>query len=187
MYELFILGKLMHRPMHPYLLQAIINAALGPFRHMSWGTLYPLIRKLEQAGLIVVQGGVSKDRRGTKTYRTTPAGRARFLELMRKTGDHDTDYRDVFRVKLSGFGHLGEKDQLLILEDHRATLANIAMHSAAMADHVAKDGDLAPAEKPYVLKAIDHQQRLAECEIAWVDSLLDQQHRSGKRRKRSTE
>ena len=88
MYELFILGKLMHRPMHGYLIQSIIiNAALGPFRKLSWGTLYPLLRKLKQSGLIAVQDGKSSDQRGTKYYRTTPRGRTRFFELMRTAAD----------------------------------------------------------------------------------------------------
>jgi len=180
MYELFILGKLMHRPMHGYLLQSTINAALGPFRHLSWGTLYPLMRKLEHVGLIEAQPGASTDARRTKKYRVTPAGRARFLELMRRTAEHDVDYRDVFRVKLSSFGHLDKEDQQSILEDYQAYLVKIEMHTAEMADAVTSADVLAAAEKPFVLKAIDHQRKLAECEIAWVDSLIDQYHRSDK-------
>lgn len=172
MYELFILGKLMHRPMHGYLLQSIINAALGPFRRLGWGTLYPLLRKLEQAGLIAVQGGKSDDQRGTKNYRTTPRGQARFFELMRSAGERDTERRDLFRVKLSNFGHIGRKDQLSILEDYRADLAAIVKHSEAMAGEVLNAPGLAAAERPYVLKAIDHQRHLAASEFTWVDALI---------------
>lgn len=179
MYELFILGKLMHRPMHGYLLQSIVNAAMGPFRQMSWGTLYPLLRRLEQAGWLAVQSGDSSDGRGVKNYRTTPAGRARFRHLIRKTGDYDSGYRDLFRVKLSNFGHLGKKDRRLILADYRAYLAGIAAHSEAMAKEVLNAAGLAERERPYVLKAIDHQAHLAKCELAWVDSLTAKGEESG--------
>jgi DNA-binding PadR family transcriptional regulator len=109
MYELFILEKLMHRPMHGYLLQSIINAALGPFRRVSWGTLYPLLRRLEQAGFIAVEANKSSDGRRTTNYRIMRLGRLRFFEPMRATGDQGADYRDLFRVKLSNFGHVGKR------------------------------------------------------------------------------
>jgi DNA-binding PadR family transcriptional regulator len=172
MYELFILGKLMHRPMHGYLIQSIINAALGPFRRLSWGTLYPLLRKLEHGGLIAVQGGKSGDRRGTRNYQTTTRGKARFFELMRLPMEHETESRDLFRVKLSNFGHIGSKDRRLILADYRTNLAAIVRHSEAMAGEVMKAPGLAAAERPYVLKAIDHQRNIAASEITWVDALI---------------
>lgn len=174
MYELFILGKLMHRPIHGYLLQSIINAALGPFRRLSWGTLYPLLRKLEQDGLIAVQGEKSSDRRRTKNYRTTPRGRARFFALMRSASEHDTAYRDLFRVKLSNFGHIGREDQQLILVEYRKHMEAIVRHSEAKEDEVLNAPGLAAAERPYVLKAIDHQRHLAISEITWVDALIQE-------------
>jgi DNA-binding PadR family transcriptional regulator len=179
MYELFILGKLIHRPMHGYLLQSIINAALGPFRRMSWGTLYPLLRKLEEGGSIAAHGRKLSDRRGTKNYRTTPRGRARFLELMRSAGERDTDNRDLFRIKLSNFGHLGIDDQRAILDDYRAYLAEIVRHSDAMSGEVLRAPGMTSAERPYVLKAIDHQRHLAASEIEWLDALI--QETGGKR------
>jgi DNA-binding PadR family transcriptional regulator len=171
MYELFILGKLMHRPMHGYLLQSIINAALGPFRRVSWGTLYPLLRRLEQAGLIAVEANKSSDGRRTTNYRIMRLGRIRFFELMRATGDQGADYRDLFRVKLSNFGHVGEEDRRSILADYRAFVARIVTHAEAMSDEVIHGPGLAPAERPYVLQAIDHQRHLAASEIAWLERL----------------
>ena len=169
MYELFILGKLMHRPMHGYVLQSIMNAALGPFRRVSWGTLYPLLRKLEHDGLIAVQPGRSNDGRGIKNYRTTSRGRDRFFEIMRAPGDRDGGYRDLFRVKLSNFGHLAKQDQLSILDDYRVFPAAIVAHCDAMSVAVMNAPGLDVAERPHVLKAIEHQRHLAACEIAWLD------------------
>jgi DNA-binding PadR family transcriptional regulator len=172
MYELFVLGKLLHRPMHGYMLQSIINAAVGPFRRLSWGTLYPLLRKLEQKGLITQPGGESNDGRGTKNYRTTPLGRKRFLELMQSLPDRDTEHRDLFRVKLSNFGHVAIEEQRRILTDYRAYVAAIAAHSEAMTAEVRKALGLTAVERPHVLNAIEHQRHLAACEVAWVDKLI---------------
>src|SRR5258706_7725123 len=53
MYELFVLGELMDGPHHGYSLREILSRMLGPFRQISWGVLYPLIRQLEREGLIL--------------------------------------------------------------------------------------------------------------------------------------
>jgi hypothetical protein len=58
----------------------------------------------------------------------------------------------------------------LILEDYRAFLAQIAMHSEVMTDHIRQAADLARDEQRYVLPALKHQNQAAEFEIAWVDS-----------------
>ena len=44
-YELFVLGELMDGPHHGYELREILSRMMGPFRHISWGVLYPLIRQ----------------------------------------------------------------------------------------------------------------------------------------------
>jgi len=172
MYELFILGKLMHRPMHGYLLQAIINAALGPHRRLSWGTLYPLLRRLEQGGFITVRGSNSRDGRGTKTYRITARGRQRFFILMRSGAESDSEFRGLFRIRLANFGHLGTADRVAVLEEYRKFLAALVSHSEAMAAAVLNAPGMAPVERPYVLQAIDHQRHLAASEIAWLDELI---------------
>jgi hypothetical protein len=86
-------------------------------------------------------------------------------------GDRDGDYRDLFRLKLSNFGHIGKDDQCSVVADCRAFLVTIVTHSDAMSGDVINAPDLAAAERPYVLKAIDHQRHLAACEIAWLDRL----------------
>src|SRR5258708_18073531 len=89
-YELFVLGELMDGPHHGYQLREILSNMLGPFRQMSWGVLYPLIRQLEHEGLIVAdigantehrEGNASSDRQ-RKQYRLTETGRERFHALM---------------------------------------------------------------------------------------------------------
>ena len=76
MYELFILGELMDQPMHGYLLREIINLAIGPLRQMSWGALYPLLRRLEADALIEQSPEPSgSGDRPRKIYRITSAGR----------------------------------------------------------------------------------------------------------------
>jgi hypothetical protein len=50
--------------------------------------------------------------------------------------------------------------------------AQVLVCDAAMAAAVVKASGMAPVERPYVLKAIDHQRHLAASEIAWLDDLI---------------
>ena len=44
--EFAVLGLLHESPMHGYELRKRLNAALGVFRALSYGTLYPCLREL---------------------------------------------------------------------------------------------------------------------------------------------
>src|SRR6266581_2037840 len=122
-YELFVLGELTGSPQYGYKLHGIIQRILGPFHRLSWGTLYPLIRRLEQQGLITSEielrdttqeeGGQSR-----KIYRLTENGRARFFALMLDPGEYNADYEDLFAVKLYRFSLLTSAQQLVVLQQY---------------------------------------------------------------------
>jgi DNA-binding PadR family transcriptional regulator len=129
MYELFVLGELMDGPHYGYLLREILGRLLGPFRHISWGVLYPLIRHLEREGLIVpdekTDAGRSESIQGNrqrKQYRITETGKRRFLALMLETGDYTADYPELFLIKLNNLDHLTNEQQLVLLWHHREYL-----------------------------------------------------------------
>src|SRR6476646_9016633 len=120
MYELFVLGELLNKPVHGYLLNQIVQKAIGPIRQMSWGALYPLLRRLEQQGLIrrEASGGEGGERE-KKIYRITPAGEARFRQLMAEPGAYDADYPDLFTLKMSKFQHVDRDVQMAIVQHYR--------------------------------------------------------------------
>jgi DNA-binding PadR family transcriptional regulator len=172
MYELFILSKLMHRPMHGYLIHAILNSAVGPFRQVSWGTLYPLMKKLENSGLIVAVDEEAEDARGKKRYRTTEAGRRRLFELLSRRGDFDSDSPDLFSLKVGCFGHLDLEERQLVLKDYRDYAARVLAHSEEMTARVEGETNLPAEERRFALLALDHKRAVAEAELHWIDALL---------------
>ena len=50
--ELAVLGLLQESPMHGYELRKRLHAVLGPFRALSYGSLYPALRDLVTRGYI---------------------------------------------------------------------------------------------------------------------------------------
>ncbi len=172
MYELFILSKLMHRPMHGYLIQSILNSAIGPVRRMSWGTLYPLMKRLEENGYILAVEEAKDDPRGKKRYLTTDKGRIRFLELMNEPSEPNANSADLFRIKVGCFGHLDSKAQKRIVKDYRSSLVQVVSHSESMTERVTGETNLSAHERRFALLALDHQKAVAESEIRWLDSVF---------------
>lgn len=172
MYELFILSKLLHRPMHGYLIHTILNFAIGPSHRLSWGTLYPLIKKLERNGCIVALDRGKDDPRGKVRYRATEVGRIRLLELLNGSGENNAHSRDLFRIKLGCFGHLGTASRIAILKDYRSHLDHVLEHSNSMIDRVEQESNLPPEEKTFALLGLEHQKTVTQFEAKWIDSLL---------------
>ena len=70
MLELPVLGLLKERAMHGYELRKQLGAMLGPFWQVSWGSLYPTLRRLAKAGAVAKLDSPKPVRRTTKSTRT---------------------------------------------------------------------------------------------------------------------
>src|SRR5207249_6628937 len=88
MLELAILGLLKERPMHGYQLSRELGQSLGGFWRVSYGSLYPSLRRLEREGAVE---GVPGDpaspttTRRKNVYRVTEKGEKLFFELLQET------------------------------------------------------------------------------------------------------
>ena len=69
MLELPVLGLLKERDMHGYELRKQLGAMLGPFWQVSWGSLYPTLRRLAKAGAVAKLDAPKPARRATKSTR----------------------------------------------------------------------------------------------------------------------
>ena len=125
MLELAILGLLQESPMHGYELRRRLNAALGAFRALSFGTLYPCLKALLDSGLIVEDTAVPPDgtwsRRARRVYRITAEGKEQFQTLMEHTGPMTWE-DDTFDVHFAFFGRASGDVRLRILEGRRSRL-----------------------------------------------------------------
>jgi DNA-binding PadR family transcriptional regulator len=118
--ELAILGLLLESPMHGYELRKRLTGLLGAFRAVSYGSLYPALRRMQADGLIAEdaapEGAVL--RRARRVYQLTDAGRQRFTELVADTGPQNyTD--DGFGVHLAFFNRTPAAARMRILEGRR--------------------------------------------------------------------
>jgi DNA-binding PadR family transcriptional regulator len=122
--ELAILGLLQEAPVHGYELRKQLGLRLGGFRLFSYGSLYPALRRLTRAGLIVEDPEQqapepgSWPRRSRRVYRITAEGKERLAELLSEAGPHAWD-DEGFGVHLAFFSRTPAETRMRILEGRR--------------------------------------------------------------------
>ena len=193
MLELAVLGLLSEQPLHGYELKKRLSETLGPLWGISFGSLYPALRRLERSGAIeesdaaelTVAGSVSTGsldgdlaaarvrrralpgRRTRKAYRITAQGVALFDELLT---DEAADDERSFALKLSFCRHLDPVGRLAFLERRRSQLTQ----------RLAKTRRT-PATRTidrYTRSLLEHRAQSTEHDLAWIDELIAQERES---------
>ncbi|HLJ32084.1 MAG TPA: PadR family transcriptional regulator [Ktedonobacteraceae bacterium] len=176
-YELFVLGELMDGPHHGYELREILSRMMGPFRHISWGVLYPLIRQLEGEGLIALDEGTGVEMpvppsggKQRKSYHITGSGRKQFYALMAESDEFSVDYPQLFMVKLNNFDHITVEQQLTILWHYRDYLRSIDLYLQGGRQYVLTNADVPDNQRAHILRTIGYRTSSVQAEITWIDS-----------------
>src|SRR5438132_11984115 len=106
---------------HGYLIASIINDIIGPYARVSNGRLYPLLAKLEQAGLIAVRtepASAPPGDRQLRVYEITEAGRKRFRALIMDTSLNPGEYQKLFSLKVCDFAFLSPSQRLRLIDHY---------------------------------------------------------------------
>jgi DNA-binding PadR family transcriptional regulator len=168
MLELAVLGLLKERPMHGYQLSRELSEQLGGLRRVSYGSLYPTLRRLERDGAVEATGpGASGGRRKT-VYRITPEGEALFLELLEEPTPDGQGEDARFRVRLAFFRYLSPEKRIRLMERRRAGLQERLDEIKAAAHGPAEEDD-------YQRALLEHGRAATEADIAWLNGLIQQE------------
>jgi DNA-binding PadR family transcriptional regulator len=187
MLELAILGLLKEQPMHGYQLSRELGDQLGGFWRVSYGSLYPTLRRLERQGEVEAVPSEATVGRRKNVYRITGEGEQTFLTLLQET-PHDNQSEDQrFRVRLAFFRYLPPETRIRLLERRRAYLEDrlSTISDSLRATRERVDG--------YTLSLMEHGRSATESDIAWVDGLIQAERthatekttRTGARRRRT--
>jgi PadR family transcriptional regulator, regulatory protein PadR len=93
--DLLVLQTLVFGPRHGHGIATTIERTSEDVFLVDHGSLYPALQRLEQAGLISSEWGVSENNRRARFYKLTDAGRAR---LAAETGKWEKMVRAVSRI-----------------------------------------------------------------------------------------
>ncbi|TDB75989.1 PadR family transcriptional regulator [Micromonospora sp. KC723] len=182
MLELAILGLLQESPMHGYELRKELTAKLGAIRAaISYGSLYPTLRRLQAAGWITeaaetpaTAGEVPAltSRRGRVVYKITAEGKERFAQLIAQAGPETYDDTG-FGVHFAFFSRTDQATRLRILEGRRRTIEE---RREGLRDVLARAAERLDA---YTLELQRHGLDACEREVRWLEELIANE-RSGR-------
>jgi DNA-binding PadR family transcriptional regulator len=187
MLELAILGLLKEQPLHGYELKKRLGDTLGSLWGISYGSLYPALRRLERDGSIEIvepdtvvtpmpaTGSLDGDlaaarmrrpakvtRRTKKAYRITAHGDTRLSQLL-LDDDVSGDDERTFALKLAFCGHLDADARLELLTRRRT----------ALADRLARARRSSPGRGDrYSRSLFEHRTQSTQRDLEWVDALI---------------
>ena len=174
--EFAVLGLLHESPMHGYELRKQLTGVLGWGRVLSYGSLYPALKKMLRAGWITEHvsapepGAVS--RRQRIVYELTPAGDARFKVLMSDAGPASWE-DDNFDVRFAFFSRTDMEIRLRILEGRRARLEERLARVQGQLARTKREMDA------YAAELQRHGVESVEREVRWLSDLIDEERRRG--------
>jgi DNA-binding PadR family transcriptional regulator len=159
MFDLAVLGLLRKRPRHGYELKARL-VQLG-FARVSFGSLYPALRRLERRGFIEAlrQSG----RR--KAYRLTETGEQELARIL-DSAEQDEDRR--FNMRLAFFQYLEPPARLRSLKRRRNHLVSRLKDAQEALQLEVGEG----AADHYTAALLQHNIEATESGIAWLDQLI---------------
>jgi DNA-binding PadR family transcriptional regulator len=120
--ELAVLGLLHEGPMHGYELRKRLNLMLGWGRVLSYGSLYPTLKKMLRGALIEEStASTPTSRRPKIVYQVTEAGTREFERLMSEVGPTAWE-DDNFDIRFAFFSSTDMEIRLRVLEGRRTRL-----------------------------------------------------------------
>lgn len=192
MLELAILGLLKEQPLHGYELKRRVSEELSFTGAVSFGSLYPALRRLEKSGAITAAepeyataaipptGSLAGEAaaamrrirptggRRKKAYRITVHGEALFTEMLNAESVGGTDDDREFALRLAFARHLEATARIAMLERRRDDLRRRL--GAAR-----RNGDPVPGPPKidrYARSLVEHRVRSVELDLAWVEDLI---------------
>jgi DNA-binding PadR family transcriptional regulator len=169
MIDLAILGLLKDRPMHGYQLSREVADQLGGLWKVSYGSLYPTLRRLERDGFVEATAGTTTAGGGGRrktVYRITEAGEAEFLRLLEEAPGDGQAEDARFRVRVAFFRYLPPETRIRLMERRRAGLEDRLAGVNAAIRAASADDDR------YTLALMEHGRAATASDIAWLNELI---------------
>ncbi|ANH37692.1 Transcriptional regulator PadR-like family protein [Nocardioides dokdonensis FR1436] len=154
--------------MHGYELRKRLNLMLGWGRVLSYGSLYPTLKKMLRAGLIeeLAPSRTTVSRRPRITYQVTPAGNQEFHDLMMEVGPTAWE-DDNFDIRFTFFSSTDMEIRLRVLEGRRTRLQERLERVQSQLSMTQKEVD------SYAAELQRHGVESVEREVKWLSDLIN--------------
>jgi DNA-binding PadR family transcriptional regulator len=161
--EMAVLGLLHESPLHGYELRKRLNLLLGWTRLLSYGSLYPALKRMLREGLVTeVTSPGTVSLRQRITYQITPAGRDLFGREI--TDDGPSAWEDEsFNMRFAFFSRTSADVRLRILEGRRSRLQ----------ERLDRARKAAGGDDAYLSELRRHSIESVEREVRWLTELIN--------------
>ncbi|MEW6266919.1 MAG: PadR family transcriptional regulator [Thermodesulfobacteriota bacterium] len=106
-----LLGFLTLKSMTGYELKKLFSLSFSFFSGLSYGSIYPALKKMQQEGLITVRLEIQDKAPNRKVYNITDAGRKTFHQALKAPFSRD-NHKNAFLARLFFFAHLTPDERL---------------------------------------------------------------------------
>jgi len=163
--ELAVLGLLHESPLHGYELRKRLNLLFGWSRVLSYGSLYPALKRMLRNGWITevttVSPGVS--RRQRIVYQISPTGTEYFANAVTDSGPSSWEDEN-FNMRFAFFSRTDASVRMNILEGRRSRLQERLDRARSAAQR---------GSDRYVNELQRHTLESMEREVRWLSELID--------------
>jgi DNA-binding PadR family transcriptional regulator len=171
--EMAILGALKEKPMHGYELKKRLSDLLGHFWKISFGSLYPALKRLEAKNAIEKAYSVKEKTRNRYVYRITQEGEDLFQKLLVDTRKaSEISDADKFSLRLAFFQYMEPEMRLWLLEKRRGYLLDKLSDMGSPSKSRYKESD------SYRLGLYRHRQELMQSDVNWINEMIDQEKKT---------
>ncbi|MFN8106381.1 MAG: PadR family transcriptional regulator [Nocardioidaceae bacterium] len=171
--ELAVLGLLHESPLHGYELRKRVNLLFGWSRLLSYGSLYPALKRMLRNNWIDEVTNTSISRRQRIVYQITPAGIEHFTQEIGDSGPASWE-DDSFNLRFAFFSRTDFDVRLRILEGRRARL----QERLDRAQRHAQSGQTQSGGDRYLSELQRHSIESVERELRWLTDLIDDERGS---------
>ena len=169
--ELAVLGLLQETPLHGYELRKRLNLLLGWTRLLSYGSLYPALKRMLRAGWITeVTTSHAVSRRQRIVYQITPAGIEFFTSEITEAGPAAWE-DESFNMRFAFFSRTDAGVRRRILEGRRSRLQ----------ERLDRARSLHGEDDRYLSELRRHSIESVEREVRWLTDLIEAERSSADR------
>lgn len=164
MLELAVLGLLKEKSMHGYELKKRLDEQLGHFWRISYGSLYPALKRLSVSGAVEAQSLEGATSRRKHVYQITSRGEALFTELL-ESGEGVAD-RDQFMLRFAFSRYMQPETRRRMLEGRRGYLQDRLQKISSSLKRMRDRMDA------YSLELMQYGMTETEHDIRWLNDML---------------
>ncbi|GIO24100.1 PadR family transcriptional regulator [Oceanobacillus sp. J11TS1] len=166
-----ILGILTTHCHSGYEIKQFIDNSLNHFWKISYGQIYPTLKRLEEEGLATIQTSSQEGKPDRKEYFLTEKGKEVLKGWLEQPLKQLPVERNEVLLKLFFGRHQTKKQSILLLEDYKQKLEKLYQAYEAIEEGIACHSNN-HSDAKYWMFTLDYGKRVTEAAIAWCEATI---------------